>query len=121
MIGQPAIQRRPRCSIGHLQCFHQEVCFLVSEDIATALLTKLRRIAIYVQNIVLQLEGDAYVSAEIVNEPGIGFLGSGQKSTHFQRGTQQYRCFEADHVKVFVNRAEENTSEIQSLMRTSYA
>src|SRR3546814_11820019 len=65
------------------QCFHQEVCFLVSEDIATGLLTKLRRIAIYVQNIVLQLEGDAYVSAEIVNEPGIGFLGSGQKSPIF--------------------------------------
>src|SRR3546814_18228848 len=53
MIGQPAIQRRPRCSIGHLKCFHQEVCFLVSEDSATALLTKLRRIAIYFQKIVL--------------------------------------------------------------------
>src|SRR5690606_5764243 len=48
MIGQPTLQLRPRGSVCQFQCFDQQVCFFIGQDIASLLLAELRWIAIYV-------------------------------------------------------------------------
>ena len=65
-------------------------------------LTKHRRIAVNIEVVVLQLEGQTELFAKLVEQLSIALVGIGHQCAHLRRTGQQNARFQANHLDVLL-------------------
>ena len=88
--------------VGQPQGVDEQVGLLAAEDVAAVLLAEHGRVAVDVEVVVLQLEGEAYLFGEGVEGFGVGLGGSGEHGAEAGRAGQQDGGLEAYHLEVFL-------------------
>src|SRR5574344_1253942 len=86
--------------IADFEGFKKQVCFFVVFDVGANLFSKNGGIAIGIEEVVLQLESEADMNAEIVKMLYIGGVGIGIECSYFERPGKQYSGFEAYHFQI---------------------
>ena len=80
--GNPAHQLGTLLPVGTLASIDEHVSLLVRHDVAADGLAEHGRVAVNVEQVVLQLEGQPYLLAKLVERVGISLGGVGQYGPH---------------------------------------
>ena len=78
--------------IGQVQGIDEHECFFIRSDVATNSLAKHTRVAIDIEEIVLQLEGQSHLFAKLIERLGILFGSICQNGAHLRGASQQNTC-----------------------------
>ena len=98
----PALQFLALRRIGTEEGVDEHVGFLVGGDVAADGLAKHLLVAIDVEIVVLQLEGQSYLFAKAIEIVGVLLRGPCEDGTNLQRTSQQHAGLQTDHLDILV-------------------
>ena len=87
-----------------MQRRQEHIGLLVAEDVAADGFAEGRRVAIHVQNVILQLKSQSDMDAEVVQRLLLRLGGIGNIRAYLQGGREQYRGLEPNHHHIIVYR-----------------
>ena len=89
------------CGLGGLKSLEQEVGLFVVFDVGACLFAEGLCVAVGVEKVVAQLEGESDVDAEVVEGVGVGLGRVGVEGSDFECCREQDGCLEPYHFEVF--------------------
>ena len=100
---QPFLQFLFLDEVGVVECANEEVGFFVFHYVAADGFAESGFIAIGVENVVLKLESESDVDAEVVESVDVVAGSASDESSDFDGSGEEDSCFESDHFEVFVD------------------
>ena len=100
----PVLQFLALLIVGTVVGIDEHVGLLVRRDVTANGFAEDLRVAIDVEQVVLQLEGQSHLFANTIQSVGILFGRIGQQGTRLQRTGQQYAGLQSDHLDILVLR-----------------
>ena len=96
----PAFKLTTLLFVGMIKGIDEHECLLVRRDISTDSLTEHTCVAIYVEEVVLQLESQTYLLTESIQIVSILLRSTGKDGTNLECASKQYACLESDRKSV---------------------